>query len=210
MRDYMKRVYGIDVLTIRSFVEQQKVTRERKFNKPGYGPLRRPKSKKKMTIEMTEPFVWPEPPKAEENSDDEYVFLVQVHFIQLVLGETVLLTFYDRWSKKEFYDSDKFQSDLQKEFSGQNDMKAPETRREAYEKQAKDLLEGKTTWRPTWQALGLQYERAALKKFAVKKGAEAGTKSSPAVSTAAGTTADATAASPAESPSKDSPSSTNS
>jgi large subunit ribosomal protein L23 len=70
MRDYMKRAYGIKVLAVRSFVEQQKVTRERKFGKPGYGPLRRPKSKKKMTIEMTQPFTWPEPPK----SDEEYVF----------------------------------------------------------------------------------------------------------------------------------------
>ncbi|CRG83949.1 hypothetical protein PISL3812_01305 [Talaromyces islandicus] len=167
MRDYMKRVYGVDVLTIRSFVEQQKVTRERKFGRPGYGPLRRPKSKKKMTIEMTQPFVWPEPPKSDED-----------------------------WNKKEFYDSEKYTSELQKEFSGQNATEAPESTRESYKKQAKDLLEGKAAWRPTWQALGLQYDRAALKKFAVKKGSEAGTK--PAA------TVDATATSPTASLSNDS------
>jgi large subunit ribosomal protein L23 len=63
MRDYMKRVYNVKVLSVRSYIEQQKVTRERKDGRPGHGPLRRPKSKKKMTIEMTQPFVWPEAPK---------------------------------------------------------------------------------------------------------------------------------------------------
>jgi large subunit ribosomal protein L23 len=62
MRDYMKRVYNVNVLRVRSYVEEQKVTRERRDGE-GYGPLRRPKSKKRMTIEMTEPFVWPEAPK---------------------------------------------------------------------------------------------------------------------------------------------------
>lgn len=33
------------------------------MGKEGYGPLRRPMAKKKMTVEMTEPFVWPEEPK---------------------------------------------------------------------------------------------------------------------------------------------------
>lgn len=60
MRDYMKQVYNVDIISIRSYVEQQKVTRERRDGRPGNGPLRRPKSKKKMTIEMKEPFVWPE------------------------------------------------------------------------------------------------------------------------------------------------------
>lgn len=63
MRDYMQRVYGVKVLSVRSFIEQQKVTRSRRDGRPGYGPLRRPKAKKRMTIEMTEPFVWPEAPK---------------------------------------------------------------------------------------------------------------------------------------------------
>lgn len=90
MRDYMKRAYGVKVLTIRSFVEQQKVTRERKFGKPGYGPLRRPKSKKKMTIEMTEPFSWPEPPK----SGEEYVLFF--FFLSLVPNSLRSLGFWER------------------------------------------------------------------------------------------------------------------
>lgn len=63
IRDYLQRAYGVKVLSVRSFVEQQKVTRMRKDGKHGYGRLRRPQAKKKMTVEMTEPFVWPEPPK---------------------------------------------------------------------------------------------------------------------------------------------------
>jgi large subunit ribosomal protein L23 len=63
MRDYMQRVYGVKILSVRSYVEQQKVTRMRRGERFGYGPLRRPQSKKRMTIEMTEPFVWPEEPK---------------------------------------------------------------------------------------------------------------------------------------------------
>lgn len=63
MRDYLQRLYGVGVLRIRSYVEQQKVTRLRPLGKFGYGRLRRPMSKKKMTVEMKEPFVWPEPPK---------------------------------------------------------------------------------------------------------------------------------------------------
>lgn len=36
---------------------------------------------------------------------------------------------------------------------------------EAYEDQAKELLEGNKTWKPTWQALGLSYNRPALAKL---------------------------------------------
>ena len=63
MRDYLQRLYGVDVLAVRSYVEQQKVTRLKPMGKWGYGKLRRPMSKKKMTVEMTQPFVWPETPK---------------------------------------------------------------------------------------------------------------------------------------------------
>ena len=63
MRDYLQRLYGVDVLSVRSYIEQQKVTRLKPMGKWGYGKLRRPMSKKKMTVEMTQPFVWPEPPK---------------------------------------------------------------------------------------------------------------------------------------------------
>lgn len=62
MRDYLKHVYGVKILSVRSVVEQQKVTRMKRDG-TGFGPWRRPQSKKKMTVEMTEPFVWPDPPE---------------------------------------------------------------------------------------------------------------------------------------------------
>ena len=37
--------------------------------------------------------------------------------------------------------------------------------REAFEKQAKAILEGRDTWRPTWQALGLNYGKPVVPKF---------------------------------------------
>lgn len=63
MKDYLKRAYDVDVIKVRSYVEQQKVTRSRPMGKEGQGPLRRPMARKKMTVEMTEPFVWPAEPE---------------------------------------------------------------------------------------------------------------------------------------------------
>lgn len=41
--------------------------------------------------------------------------------------------------------------------------------KDSFEKQAKDLLEGKETFKPTWQTLGIKYDRPSLAKFAVKQ-----------------------------------------
>ena len=62
MRDYLQRVYGVGVVGVRSYIEQQKVTRMRPLGRWGYGRVRRPESKKRITVEMKEPFVWPEAP----------------------------------------------------------------------------------------------------------------------------------------------------
>ena len=62
MRDYLRNAYGVKILNVRSVVEQQKITRMRRDGS-GIGPYRRPQSRKKMTVEMTEPFVWPDPPE---------------------------------------------------------------------------------------------------------------------------------------------------
>ena len=39
-------------------------------------------------------------------------------------------------------------------------MEPNKTEREEYEKEAKQLLDGTKAWRPTWQALGLNYDRS--------------------------------------------------
>lgn len=47
---------------------------------------------------------------------------------------------------------------------------------ETFENQAKVFLEGKQTWKPTWQALGLKYDRPALAKLHAEKPKEVSAK----------------------------------
>ena len=60
----MNRVYGVGVVHVRSSVQIQPVyrvqvpVRGRRGVVPG--SLKRPMSKKKMTVQLEEPFVWPE------------------------------------------------------------------------------------------------------------------------------------------------------
>ncbi|KAG2416482.1 hypothetical protein HFD88_007697 [Aspergillus terreus] len=133
MRDYLKNLYGVDVLGVRSFVEQQKITRLRPMNKFGYGKWRRPISKKKMTVEMKQPFVWPEAPKD-----------------------------MAPWEHDQFHKAAKYQSDMQKTQRPDAAMQAPKEEREVFEEAAKEILSGSKPWRPTWQALGLSYDRPVV------------------------------------------------
>ncbi|KMU87914.1 mitochondrial ribosomal protein subunit L23 [Coccidioides immitis H538.4] len=134
MKDYLKRVYDVDVIKVRSYVEQQKVTRERPMGKEGYGPLRRPMARKKMTVEMTEPFVWPEEPKD-----------------------------FSPWERDTYFEAKKMQEDYQEAHGPESGMKAPERQRELLAEQAKRLKQGRETWQPTWQTLGLNFERPLLR-----------------------------------------------
>ncbi|RMJ28512.1 hypothetical protein PHISP_00639 [Aspergillus sp. HF37] len=135
LRDYLRRAYGVHAIRVRSFVQQQKVTRAKRFGKPGYGPLRRPMSTKKMTVEMTEPFVWPEVP--EDMSP---------------------------WEQEQFNKAHEYQRERQQAQRPDNITKPDEQAREAFDNAAKEVREEKKTWRPTWQALGLNYDRASLWK----------------------------------------------
>ncbi|CEL03246.1 hypothetical protein ASPCAL04403 [Aspergillus calidoustus] len=132
LRDYLQRLYGVGVLRIRSYVEQMKVTRMKR-NGNGYGQLRRPQSKKRMTVEMKEPFVWPEAPED-----------------------------MAPWEKDQFFKAAEYQDNIQKSQQFENKTKPNEAEREAFEAEAKKLLDGSKPWRPTWQALGLNYNRSAV------------------------------------------------
>ncbi|KAE8413027.1 ribosomal protein L23-domain-containing protein [Aspergillus pseudocaelatus] len=135
MRDYLKHLYGVDVLSVRSYVEQQKVTRLRPLGKFGYGKLRRPMSKKKMTVEMKTPFIWPEAPAD-----------------------------MTPWEYEQFHKAAKYQNDIQDKQRPDAGMKANTDEHDAYAEEAKKLLDGSKPWRPTWQALGLSYDRTGLGK----------------------------------------------
>jgi len=63
MKSYLKQAYNVDVVHIRSTVIQQKVQRKPTSSPYSQGRLFRPKSKKKMTVQLVEPFIWPEPIK---------------------------------------------------------------------------------------------------------------------------------------------------
>jgi len=58
LRDYLFHAYGVTVLRVRSYVEQQRVQSKGKAARRWY----RPRAIKKMTVEMDKPFVWPEEP----------------------------------------------------------------------------------------------------------------------------------------------------
>jgi len=90
-------------------------------------------AKKKMTVEMTEPFVWPEEP------DD-----------------------LSPWEKETYYQAQKEQTKFQDSLAPDAARKAPEAKRKLLAEQAKLMLEGKETWKPTWQALGLNFDRPLL------------------------------------------------
>ena len=53
--------------------------------------------------------------------------------------------------------------DAQKPEAG---MLAPTKERESYAAEAEKILSGEKPWRPTWQALGLNYDRAVRGKAA--------------------------------------------
>jgi large subunit ribosomal protein L23 len=60
MKAYLKCVYDVDSLHVRSTVIQHKVERIGQTSLYSYGRLARPKSTKKMTVQLAKPFVWPE------------------------------------------------------------------------------------------------------------------------------------------------------
>ena len=67
IRDYLFHAYNVKVVSVRSYVEQQKVQQ----GKPGAIKVQikrwhRPRAIKKMTVELESPFVWPAQPSDEE------------------------------------------------------------------------------------------------------------------------------------------------
>jgi len=66
LRDYLFHAYAVRTLTIRSFIKQlpiQRVQRGSKRDVIGRRRSYRPKSLKRMTVELESPFAWPEGPE---------------------------------------------------------------------------------------------------------------------------------------------------
>lgn len=128
MKSYLRSVYKTEVLHVRSVVLQSKVERSRDSGRgmknEGQGRMRRPASKKKMTVELVKPFVWPEPVQD-----------------------------LSPWDNEQYWAIAKQQSEAQKEISPDAILLPNEKQRKSIAVQAKELLEGKATWKPTWQSI---------------------------------------------------------
>jgi large subunit ribosomal protein L23 len=129
LKSYLSSVYNVKVLHIRSTVVQQKVIRDRRdvgrgVANSGYGRLKRPMSKKKMTVELVEPFVWPE--EIEDLSP---------------------------WENETYWTSAREQMAFQRTLMPDAILKPNEQHRKSIAEQAKELLKGKTQWKPTWMSI---------------------------------------------------------
>ena len=146
LKDYLRRVYDVEVLHVRSFVVQQKVERKQNLGRglysAAYGPLFKPGSKKKMTAELVKPFVWPE----EVTDFSPYVTSKCYHY------HSHIDTFCYSWEKDTYYGAQKESYQVQEELSPDAVTKPmKEEKIKSIAEQAQDLLNGKTKWRPSWE-----------------------------------------------------------
>ncbi|CAK1358018.1 54S ribosomal protein L41, mitochondrial [Cercospora beticola] len=133
LRDYLFHVYGVEILSVRSYVKQSRVQSGRPgLIRPAFKRWHRPRATKFMTVELARPFVWPEEP------DDGYV----------------------EWGLKENNDVEKENTKWQELHMGQNrDQLVNEERRERMREQAKALLEGKAKWKAPEGRTGRDFRR---------------------------------------------------
>ena len=78
MRDYLWNVYGVSCTSVRSYIQMQKLRNDKKGAKRPVWKKYRPRSIKKMLVELDKPFVFPK----EMEDLSLYVFL----FLFLELG----------------------------------------------------------------------------------------------------------------------------
>jgi large subunit ribosomal protein L23 len=117
LRDYLWNCYGISVLSVRSFVQQQRI-REGKPGDKIHSPRRwfRPRSLKKMTVEMDKPFVWPE------------------------------VVDLEKWDKSVYEATKKEREAFEKTFQPDASTHVP-TDRSSIAQQAKELLKSENSWK---------------------------------------------------------------
>ena len=129
MKNYLKFIYNVEVIHVRSTVIQSKVERARDggrgFSKgSASGRLYRPMAQKKMTVELVEPFVWPEEVKN-----------------------------FEAWEKDSYWQTAKENMEAQRAMAPESILRPNVKQRKSIAEQAKELLEGKARWKPTWQSI---------------------------------------------------------
>ncbi|TKA72702.1 hypothetical protein B0A55_06486 [Friedmanniomyces simplex] len=123
LRDYLHHVYALPIGPhIRSYVQQSRIRQGQTKDpaRPQSKRWHRPRSTKRMTVELARPFVWP--PEPED---------------------------YKPWNREENRLSREEQEEMQERAGMTADaMAVPEERRVKLREQARALLEGKQKWRP--------------------------------------------------------------
>ncbi|GAB7362669.1 hypothetical protein MBLNU230_g2978t1 [Neophaeotheca triangularis] len=120
LRDYLYHAYNVRTLAIRSYIKLSPVEQgDPQSPRPQYKRWRRPMSSKRMTVELEEPFAWPEVPES-----------------------------LDEWSQGEFKQAEKEQEDYGERLGPTRDTYVDKGRRERMREQAKALLEGREVWMP--------------------------------------------------------------
>ncbi|PBP18572.1 hypothetical protein BUE80_DR010651 [Diplocarpon rosae] len=119
LRDYLWNAYGVQVLGVRSYIQQQKVRQD----KPGAKRIQprkwyRPRAIKRMLVELEKPFVWPEVP---EN--------------------------FDEWEKDTF-DAAQEDRKSNSEMYEPGFREKPAKDRKSIAEQAKAILKGEASWKP--------------------------------------------------------------
>ncbi|KAI9872188.1 MAG: hypothetical protein M1830_001927, partial [Pleopsidium flavum] len=126
IKDYLYHVYSIRCLSVRSYVQQQRVRHDKPSAKaPKARRWYRPRSIKRMTVEMERAFVWPDTPED-----------------------------FSPWEKDTYDAANKAQEREQASYQP-DAVQKPTTERRSIAEQAQALLEGKEKWRPTWEDYGL-------------------------------------------------------
>lgn len=124
LKDYLSSLYGVEVVHIRSYVMPNKVLRMDPLRKGAPGKLYRPKAKKKMTVQLVEPFIWPEQ-----------------------------VTDFEEWEKEEYWRLGRAQLENQRLQGQWGEMNPDRRHRKSVAEQARELMEGKRVWKPTWQSI---------------------------------------------------------
>ncbi|KAI5195167.1 hypothetical protein E4T42_08527 [Aureobasidium subglaciale] len=126
LRDYLFHVYNVRVVSVRSYIEQQKVT-QGKPNAPKQQIKRwfRPRAIKKMTVELESPFVWPELPNEEDLNEN--------------------------WSTDTHKQAQKDNDKYAEQRGRLADTSVDRDERMSMREQAKALLERKEQWKPAQQ-----------------------------------------------------------
>lgn len=149
-RDYLYHVYGVEVNSVRSFINQM---RPKQRNLPGKsnGKWYRPRSQKLMLVDLKKPFVWPERPKPEDRESwDHNLFTAVEKGHDSAVAEA----------------SEKRSKNVPK-------LRTPDEDRDRLRSLAEELLSGKRKWVPgaDWTGQGLT-QSAALE--AAKDGGKEG------------------------------------